>query len=429
MVETASGQPGPAIGNGADRNGRFVQRKFGELLKAYRTKRGATQRQLADLSTVSIRAIRDLESGRAHRPRRDTVRLIADGLGLRGRERADFEAAGYHAAAGDLRLRCADPAPPPAPLDALLGRDEEVTAVHELLAAGSHRLVTVTGLAGVGKSRLAQEVAAGAHESRGVLVLWSSAADPASTLLRPGLPADPGDLAVLVGDRPALLVLDGHEPDRIRLGHLVTLLRECRGLRVLATAAAPFGLPGERVFPLTPLAVPEPGADDPATLAAVPSVRLLLREVRQVRPGFTLDRSTAADVAALCRRLDGIPAALEAAACWFLVYAPADVLEHVRTDPFALTADHLPGLRDTLDEAVRGLDPAEVSLLARLTGLDAGWSVGDVAGLTGIPAAAGARFVRRLVLHGLVRPTGPDRTRFRTLDLVNALGLDHRMAV
>lgn len=99
MVETASGQPGPVIGNGADRNGRFVQRKFGELLKAHRTKRGATQRQLADLSTVSIRAIRDLESGRAHRPRRDTVRLIADGLGLRGRERADFEAAGYHVAA------------------------------------------------------------------------------------------------------------------------------------------------------------------------------------------------------------------------------------------------------------------------------------------------------------------------------------------
>lgn len=426
MAETASGQPGPVIGNGADRNGRFVQRKFGELLKAHRTKRGATQRQLADLSTVSIRAIRDLESGRAHRPRRDTVRLIADGLGLRGRERADFEAAGYHVAAGDLRLRCADPAPPPTPLDALLGRDEEVAAVHDLLAAGSHRLVTITGLGGVGKSRLAQEVAGGVHESGGVLVLWSSERNP---LLRTGGPAGPGDLAVLIGDRPALLVLDGHEPDRVRLDDLAVLLRECRGLRVLATAPAPFGLPGERVFPLTPLAVPEPGTDDPVALAAVPSVRLLVREVRQVRPGFTLDRTTAADVAALCRRLDGIPAALEAAACWFLVYEPAAVLEHVRTDPFALTADHLPGLRDTLDSAVRGLDAAEVSLLARLTGLDAGWSVVDVAGLTGIPAAAGARFVRRLVQHGLIRPAGPDRTRFRTLDLVNALGLDHRLAV
>ncbi|RSM48739.1 XRE family transcriptional regulator [Amycolatopsis balhimycina DSM 5908] len=403
-----------------------MQRNFGELLKAHRTKRGATQRQLADLSTVSIRAIRDLESGRAHRPRRDTVRLIADGLGLRGRERADFEAAGCHPADGDFRLRCADPAPPPTPLNALLGRDEEVTAVRELLAAGSHRLVTITGLGGVGKSRLAQEVAVGVHESGGVVVLWSSAGGREQPLLGTG---GPGELAVLIGDRPALLVLDGHEPDRVRLDDLAVLLRECRGLRILATAAAPFGLPGERVFPLTPLAVPEPGSSDPATLAAVPSVRLLVREVRQVRPGFTLDRTTAADVAALCRRLDGIPAALEAAACWFLVYEPAAVLEHVRTDPFALTADHLPGLRDTLDSAVRGLDAAEVSLLARLTGLDAGWSVGDVAGLTGIPAAAGARFVRRLVLHGLVRPAGQDRTRFRTLDLVNALGLDHRVAV
>ncbi len=402
-----------------------MQRNFGELVKAHRKKRGATQRQLADLSTVSIRAIRDLESGRAHRPRRDTVRLIADGLGLRGRERVDFEAAGCHAA-GDFRLRCADPAPPPTPLNALLGRDEEVTAVRELLAGGSHRLVTITGLGGVGKSRLAQEVAVEVHESGEIVVLWSSAGGREQPLPRIG---SPGELAVLIGDRPALLVLDGHEPDRVRLDDLAVLLRECRGLRILATAPAPFGLPGERVFPLTPLAVPEAGSDDPAALAAVPSVRLLVREVRQVRPGFTLDRTTAADVAALCRRLDGIPAALEAAACWFLVYEPAAVLEHVRTDPFALTADHLPGLRDTLDSAVRGLDAAEVSLLARLTGFDAGWSVGDVAGLTGIPAAAGARFVRRLVLHGLVRPAGQDRTRFRTLDLVNALGLDHRMAV
>ncbi|MEU7787964.1 helix-turn-helix domain-containing protein [Amycolatopsis sp. NPDC049159] len=402
-----------------------MQRNFGELLKAHRAKRGATQRQLADLSTVSIRAIRDLESGRAHRPRRDTVRLIADGLGLRGRERAAFEAAGAHPADGDFRLRCADPAPPPAPLDALLGRDEEVAAVHELLAAGSHRLVTITGLGGVGKSRLAQEVAVGAHESGGVLVLWSSATSHQDLLRTTGL----GELAVLVGDRPALLVLDGHPADRVRLDDLAVLLRECRGLRVLATAPAPFGLPGERVFPLSPLAVPDAGVDDPGALAAVPSVRLLVREVRQVRPGFTVDRTTAADVAALCRRLDGIPAALEAAACWFLVYEPADVLEHVRTDPFALTADHRPGLRDTLDSAVRGLDDAEVSLLARLTGLDAGWSIGDVAVLTGIPAAAGARFVRRLVLHGLVRPAGQDRTRFRTLDLVNALGLGERIAV
>lgn len=176
--------------------------------------------------------------------------------------------------------------------------------------------MTITGLGGVGKSRLAQEVAGGVHESGGVLVLWSSERNP---LLRTG---GPGDLAVLIGDRPALLVLDGHEPDRVRLDDLAVLLRECRGLRVLATAPAPFGLPGERVFPLTPLAVPEPGTDDPVALAAVPSVRLLVREVRQVRPGFTLDRTTAADVAALCRRLDGIPAALEAAACWFLVYEP-----------------------------------------------------------------------------------------------------------
>ncbi|MEC3978291.1 helix-turn-helix domain-containing protein [Amycolatopsis sp. H20-H5] len=413
-----------------------MQRKFGELLKAHRVKRGATQRQLADLSTVSIRAIRDLESGRAHRPRRDTVRLIADGLGLRGRERADFESvAGSRATADHLRLIYdREPAPPPAPLDALLGREDEVSLVHELLGSGSHRLVTVTGLSGVGKSRLAQEIAAEIHESHGVFVLWSSAADeqdrladPLAALLRTGT-GDTDELAVLIGDRPTLLVLDGHEPAALRLDRVVTLLRECRRLRVLATAHTPFELAGERVFPLAPLAVPEPGIDDLPALAAVPSVRFLLREIRQVQPGFALDGGTAATVAELCRLLDGIPAALEAAACWFLVYEPAAVLDSVRTDPFGLTEDRLPGLRVMLDQAVRGLDATGTSVLVRLTGLDTDWSMTDVIRLTGVPAAVCARLVRRLLLHGLVRPADAGGTRFRALDLVKALHLDRQLA-
>jgi transcriptional regulator with XRE-family HTH domain len=129
--------------------------QFGVLLKSHRIRRGTTQRQLADLSTVSIRAIRDLELGRSRRPRRDTVRLIADGLGLGSRERARLEAA-----ADDLRLIYgASFAPPPAPLDGLVGRDAEVEVLKKLLRSGGHRLVLVSGVGGVGKTRLTLAVA------------------------------------------------------------------------------------------------------------------------------------------------------------------------------------------------------------------------------------------------------------------------------
>src|SRR3954453_12771784 len=119
---------------------------FGELLRTLRTRRGLTQRHLADLSTISVRAIRDLESGRACRPRPDTVRLIADGLCLRGAGRSEFE----QTSRADHETE-----PLPAPLGLMLGRDTEQAQLRALLASGAQRLVTLTGLAGPGKSRLA----------------------------------------------------------------------------------------------------------------------------------------------------------------------------------------------------------------------------------------------------------------------------------
>jgi transcriptional regulator with XRE-family HTH domain len=158
--------------------------QFGTLLKSHRIRRGTTQQQLADLSTVSIRAIRDLELGRSRHPRRDTVRLIADGLRLGSRERARLEAAADQRwAADDLRLIYgASFAPPPAPLDVLVGRDGEVEALRKLLWSGGHRFVSVTGAGGVGKTRLALAVADALHHGAGFPVLWNSADDVQSRL-------------------------------------------------------------------------------------------------------------------------------------------------------------------------------------------------------------------------------------------------------
>jgi transcriptional regulator with XRE-family HTH domain len=384
--------------------------QFAEVLRGCRLRRGVTQQQLAELSAVSVRALRELEIGRVRRPRRDTVRLIADGLGLTGRARAEFEAA---ARRGDEAGKPADfaaAAPMPAVLDGLLGRDAEVRMLRDLLGAGGHRLVTLTGLAGIGKTRLALEVAGELRRDQGLPVLW----------LGPG--ADLAPMAALVGDRPALLVLDGHPAGPFDGARLAALLRDCRELRILLTSRAPLGIAGERTVPVTPLAVPGRYAGlDLDALARVPSVRLLLRHARRTCPDFELTPSTAPAVAELCRLLDGIPLVLEAVAAWFLVYEPADLLDLVRRDPFGVL-DHRADLHEHLDRILVSLDPAERALLGGLADLRHGWSVRDAVPLARLPEAVCASLVRRLLLRGLLRPMDtPGQVRFRVLDLVRFL--------
>ncbi|MFD7654295.1 helix-turn-helix domain-containing protein [Actinosynnema sp. NPDC059797] len=402
-------------------DGNPARRQFGELLREHRVKRGATQRQLADLSTISVRAIRDLEAGRASRPRRDTVRLIAAGLRLRGRELSSFEAAALRARGGveiDL-VPDLDAVPPPSGLDALVGRDAEVAALLDLLGAGGSRLVAVTGLPGVGKTRLVVEVAGRLHESGSARVLWDAASarpDGAagrlrllvhSALARAGDGEGLDPLAELVGDRELLLVLDGHEPGWPDPDRGLALLHRCRRLRLLRTTREPPAIPGERVVALPPLDRPD-------------AVRLLTRLAGQVSPG-TAARSAPA-LAELADRLDGLPGALEAAASWLLVHRPEEVLDLVRADPLAVTADRLPDLRGALARALSAVDgraaDGDRAALDALAAAGGDWTARDAARLAGVPPVACAHLVRRLRLLGLVRPVGGDR--FRVLDLARA---------
>ncbi|WP_282697744.1 helix-turn-helix domain-containing protein [Streptomyces sp. CC208A] len=158
---------------------------LGALIRGHRLRIGLTQRELADLSTISVRAIRDLEKGKALRPRADTVRLIADALRLGPRARAALEEAarrGHQGGAGRHLLleRCA----PPAPLHPLIGRQAEATVLADELRSGTERLVTVVGLSGVGKTRLALEAATRLHDT-GIPVLWHTAPGAASDCLPP----------------------------------------------------------------------------------------------------------------------------------------------------------------------------------------------------------------------------------------------------
>ncbi|MFC5831130.1 BTAD domain-containing putative transcriptional regulator [Nonomuraea insulae] len=216
----------------------------------------------------------------------------------------------------------------------LVGRDDAVAEVRALLR--QNRLVTLTGSAGVGKTRLSIDVATPMAET-----LTDGAWLVELGALRPGMPDERGSLTDLVmavldihdgGARPTeaptdrlacalrarrlLLVLDNCEHMIEPVAEVTgLLLRAVPGLRVLATSREPLGLAGEVVWPVPPLEVPGPGdPTDPATLERFSAVRLFVTRTAAAAHGFTLTPDNAEAVAVLCRRLDGIPLALELAA-------------------------------------------------------------------------------------------------------------------
>ncbi|RFS84548.1 AfsR/SARP family transcriptional regulator [Actinomadura spongiicola] len=213
----------------------------------------------------------------------------------------------------------------PVPATELIGRDQAVRRVRARI--GTDRLVTLTGPGGVGKTRLAVEVAAGLVDAFGDGVRMAELAgferstlpdlaEAVTAILdirdAPGAPEAALDrLAAALGARRLLLVLDNCEHVIDQAAELVDrLLHRVPGVRILATSREPLGLPGEVVWAVPPLEVPGDG-DDPAASSAV---RLFAARAEAASRGFRLDDTTSGPVAELCRRLDGLPLALELAA-------------------------------------------------------------------------------------------------------------------
>ncbi|MFD4638803.1 helix-turn-helix domain-containing protein [Lentzea sp. NPDC058436] len=228
------------------------------------------------------------------------------------------------------------------------------------------RLITITGVSGVGKTRLALEVAGELHFRHGWSVLWHP------TQATPTVDDD-HDTVLVTDHRPDPRLLDAHPR-----------------LRVIVTALAPTGLPGEHVFPLGAL------ADDAA-------VRLLLTHVHRVRPAFKPEPANQAALMGLVHALDGLPSALEFAAGWFMVYSPQHLLERLRSHPLDPTSAHL---RDSLRRSLSTVDEEARMLLVRMAeGEEAGYG----------------RALRDLCVRGLVRRAG---SRYEVLSLVRAAVLE-----
>jgi predicted ATPase len=278
------------------------------------------------------------------------------------------------------------------PLTPLLGREREEAAVTALLrrapqegAGATVRLLTLTGPGGVGKTRLALQVAAGLREVFAdgvVLVELAAVRDPSllpSAIAQAlGLHERGGQplgeiLTASLHDKHLLLLLDSFEHLLEAAPLVADLLRVCEGLTVLVTSRAALRVRGEQEFSVPPLALPDPTHLPPAdALAQYPAVALFLRRTQAVLPAFALTPANAAAVAAICHRLDGLPLAIELAAARSKLLSPGALLARLEHRLQVLVGGprDLPArqqtLRDTLAWSYELLDMAEQMLLRRL---------------------------------------------------------------
>ena len=222
----------------------------------------------------------------------------------------------------------------PLPRTSLVGREREVAELLDLLRNGAERLITLTGVGGCGKTRLAVEV--GLHLREHFpddvwLVDLTPLSDPRQVALRVAGALSVSDMSeaslASLQNRALLLVLDNCEHVVDACADLVDrLLSTCPGLRILATSREPLLISGERQQRLLPLRGPEPGREPtPAALACCPSVQLFVERTGEVSPGFQLTSRNAAAVAQICYRLDGIPLAIELAASRVKVLSPDQI--------------------------------------------------------------------------------------------------------
>jgi len=311
--------------------------RFGDVLRRQRRAAGLTQEELADRAGVSPRTIGDIERGIARSYRHETVHLLADALCLAPGERDAFEAAAFAEVATLPPIPVARPATMPSQATSFIGRDKALHEVTALLRRGP-RLVTLVGPPGVGKTRLALAATATLSPGYpGAVVVTGLAPVAYAEGILPAIAASFGVsqadgtplLTALIEHlrpRRAFLLLDNAEHVAVALAALVTdLLAGCPGLRVLTTSRSALNVPGEHTFVVAPLDLPPRGEVDPDAIARSPAVALFVERARAVVSSFTLSPAVARDVAAVCRRLDGLPLAIELAAAWANVVRPGDM--------------------------------------------------------------------------------------------------------
>jgi non-specific serine/threonine protein kinase len=331
-------------------------------------------------------------------------------------------------------------------LTSFVGRQADLAELLRLI--GASRLVTIVGGAGLGKTRLAVEVAGRLVDGARTGVRFVSLAALTDGALVPQEVASSLDVAeragepllrtlvARIGAREMLLVLDNCEHLVDASASLVeALLRGCPNLRVLATGRQPLRVAGERVWRIAPLAVPEAGDDDPRTVAASEAVGLFAARARLADPSFGVGPGNAAVIALVCRRLEGIPLAIELAAASLETTSLDGVLSRLE-DRLRLLAAGDPStvprhrtLQAALDWDHQLLDDQQRRLFRRVSVFHGGF---DLAAAEAVCGAGGLRteevveLVVRLAERSLLVPdtsrAGP--TRYHLLQTVREYGAE-----
>jgi len=389
---------------------------------------------------------RALQAGRAYRHR------LAEEAGLDPSARlGEIERSIAQGRLGPVRPRAGTgeelaryPAPPVSPANPMIGRDVDSVAVRRVLE--TERLVTLVGPGGVGKTRLALELAAQA-DTAAVLLLASVAdpvAIPAALAESLGLRELRGDVlfacSAVLGDRPALLVVDNCE-------HLLDgvtktidfILNNCPAVTVLATSREPLGLASECPFRVAPLALPNPESLaelDAGSLRSNPSVALFLQRASRVRPSFAADSDDLKAVVDIVRRLDGLPLAIELAAGRLTSYSVTDLshrldraLDLLGTGSSRFEDRHRT-LRSTLEWSYQLLSEDERRLFRHMAvfadgiDLEAAEALAADLGLVGDPGPA----LSHLVEASMINATFDGRTRYHMLQPLRTFGIDQLTA-
>jgi len=374
---------------------------FDSLLRHARRAAGLTQEQLAERAGLSARVISDIERGVIRTPRTDTLELLTVALGLSDAEQAHWERTRRRLtkraprnANSLVHLLPDDLSNLPKPLTPLVGRQNEIHQATGLLQRPDLRLLTLTGPGGIGKTRLALEVARTAradYPAGVVFVNLAPISDPLNVL--PAIASTLGikestlrsirdELTLALRDKRLLFVLDNFEQVIEAASDVAGLLAACPSLTVLVTSRIPLHVQGEQLYPVPPLAFPDPvNPVDTHRLLQSGATALFVQRAQAVQPDFHITEENAQSVAEICVRLDGLPLAIELAAARISVLSPGAILQRLGQRLQLLTggARDLPARQRTLRDAIKWsydlLEPHEQSLLCQLSVFAGGWTL------------------------------------------------------